>query len=89
MKSKTTKRYRARFAQLPRSVQAQANDAYRKFAEDPFRRSLAFKPVHATKPYWSARVGLNHRVVGVRDRDEIVWFWIGSHAEYDDLVSRL
>jgi hypothetical protein len=27
--------------------------------------------------------------LGIRDGDEIVWFWIGSHAEYDRLIERL
>ena len=80
MKSRTTKRYRAAFRALPRSVQSDADVAYRRFMRNPFHPSL---------PYWSARVGLNHRVVGVRDKDEIVWFWIGTHAEYDSLIARL
>jgi len=25
----------------------------------------------------------------VRDADEIIWFWIGSHADYDQLLSEL
>ncbi len=33
------------------------------------------------------RVGIHYRALGVRTDDEIVWFWIGSHADYDGLLS--
>lgn len=36
--------------------------------------------------YWSARVSLNYRAVGVEAADGIVWFWIGMHVEYDQLI---
>jgi hypothetical protein len=35
------------------------------------------------------RVGRGHRAVGIREADEVVWFWIGSHAAYDQLLRRL
>lgn len=42
----------------------------------------------ATEPIYSVRIGLGWRAVGVRSGDEMVRFWIGSHADYDSLVSR-
>jgi len=36
--------------------------------------------------FYSARVGLGHRVLGVAIPDGILWFWIGNHAEYDELI---
>ena len=59
------------------------------FQKDPSHPSLRFKQVHTTKPIFSARVGLGYRALGVRDGEAIAWFWIGSHAEYDQLVSSL
>jgi len=49
---------------------------------------LQFKQVHPSQPIYSARVGLGYRALGVRKGDLIVWFWIGSHSDYDRLVSR-
>jgi hypothetical protein len=40
-------------------------------------------------PIYSARINMDYRVVGVRDADSIVWFWIGSHTDYDHLLSQL
>jgi hypothetical protein len=31
------------------------------------------------------RIGLGYRALGIRTGDEVVWFWIGSHADYDQL----
>jgi hypothetical protein len=41
------------------------------------------------RPIFSARVGLGYRTLGVQEGDDIVWFRIGSHAEYDQLLSQL
>jgi hypothetical protein len=38
---------------------------------------------------YSARVGLGHRALGLRESDTITWFWIGSHADYDTLLARI
>jgi mRNA-degrading endonuclease RelE of RelBE toxin-antitoxin system len=89
VKSRTNARFRKALADLPAEVQEQARQAYRKFRENPWHPSLRFKQVHATLPIYSARVGLHYRAVGERqDDDTVVWFWIGSHAEYDQLLRR-
>ena len=36
--------------------------------------------------FWSVRVGLHYRALAVEDRHDLVWFWIGPHAEYNSLV---
>jgi hypothetical protein len=56
---------------------------------DSSHPSLQFKRVHASEPIYSVRAGLGWRAVGVRSDDAMVWFWIGSHAEYDRLLSGL
>ncbi len=35
---------------------------------------------------WSARVGAHYRALGFDHDDAILWFWIGSHADYDKLM---
>ena len=37
----------------------------------------------------SVRVGRRYRALGYQENDEVSWFWIGSHADYDRLVDRL
>ncbi len=89
MTSRTTEQFRKLFARLPSQVQEQARQAYRLFRRNPQHTSLRYRQVHATLPVYSARVGIHYRAVGIRDGDEIVWFWIGPDAEYDHLIAHL
>jgi len=89
VKSRTTERFRSAFAKLPESAQHRARTAYQRFKEDPSHPSLRFKRVHPTLAVYSARVSLDYRAVGVMEDDEMIWFWIGSHADYDQLLAQL
>lgn len=89
MTSRTTERFRKTFALLPVQPQEQARSAYRLFRENPQHPSLRFRKVHPTLPVYSARVGIHYRAVGIRDGEEIVWFWIGHHTEYDHILAQL
>ncbi len=89
MKSRTTAQFRKLFADLPEQVQEQTRAAYRQFKENPNHPSLRFKKVHPELPIYSARVSKNYRAVGQLDEGTIIWFWIGSHSEYDRLIGQL
>jgi mRNA-degrading endonuclease RelE of RelBE toxin-antitoxin system len=82
--------FRRAFAKLPRDIQQRARAAYRRFQEDPSHPGLQFKRLHATLPLWSVRVNDSYRAVGIRsDEEVIVWFFIGTHAEYERLLASL
>jgi hypothetical protein len=34
------------------------------------------------------RVGLHYRALAVQEDQDLVWFWIGTQAEYDRLLDR-
>lgn len=87
MNSRTTRRFRELFSALPAHVQRQAREAYRLFRQDQHHPGLRFKLVRSDPPLYSARVGIGYRAVGVRDGDTIVWYWIGSHADYDRFLA--
>jgi hypothetical protein len=89
VKSRTTRRFRAAFDALPEHVQRQARESYRLFSRDPFHPGLRFKQVHPTRPIYSTRISADYRALGPREGDELIWFWIGSHAEYDRLLSQM
>ena len=74
---------------LPESFRQQVRQAYSLFQQDPHHPGLRFRLVHPTCPIFSARVGLRYRAVGIREGDDITWFWIGSHADYDHLLRQL
>ena len=89
MKSHVTDRFRKAFGELPPHVQRQARAVYQLFEQNPHHPSLRFRQVHPVKPIYSVRIGLGYRALGVRDEDGIIWFWIGSHADYDRLLAEL
>ena len=89
MRSRTTRRFRRAFARLPESIKERAREAYRRFVENPNHPGLRFKRIHSTEPVYSVRVTKDYRALGLLEDDTIIWFWIGSHADYDELISRL
>ncbi len=89
MISHTTERFRKAFIVLPKNVQQQAKDTYKRFTKDPFSPSLRFKRVHSTKPIYSVRINVECRAVGIQEENKIIWFWIGSHDHYIKLLDRL
>ena len=86
MKCFTTSGFRSAFALLPVDVRSQARKAYELFQSNPQHPGLRFKLVHPSKPIYSVRISLNCRALGTVSGDVIVWFWIGSHDQYDRLL---
>jgi hypothetical protein len=35
------------------------------------------------------RIGLHYRALGIISSREIVWFWIGHHSVYDQLLKTI
>jgi hypothetical protein len=87
--SDTTREFRRRLAALSPEVRAYAKRVYARWRRDPWHPSLQFKPVHQTLPIYSVRIGLHWRAIGVKRHDTVVWFWIGSHKDYDRKVEEL
>ena len=88
MRSRTTKGFWACFARLPEAVQRQARQAFLRWRQDQGHPGLAFKRVHTTEPIYSVRVSLGYRALGLRQRDLMTWFWIGSHTDYERLLRK-
>jgi mRNA-degrading endonuclease RelE of RelBE toxin-antitoxin system len=89
VKSRTTKKFRQALSKLPKQAQIQARTAYRQFKKNPNHPSLRFKKIHQKLPIYSVRVSRDYRAVGQMDRDTVIWFWIGSHTDYDKLLSSI
>ena len=83
MNSRTTKSFRDALKRLPAEVRKQAREAYEQFKDDPFSSGLNFEEVNAQRHIWSARITRSIRALGIRDRDDITWYWIGTHREYE------
>lgn len=89
MTSRGTPRFWAAYRELPAEVRYAARKAYGLFRENPQHPGLQLKKVHDRDPVYSVRVNLWYRAVGLIENDEITWFWIGGHADYDRLLKNL
>jgi len=85
--SRTTERFRKSFAPLPHHVQRRAREAYKRFQRNPNHPGLQFKQVHSSRPIYSVRISFDYRALGVLDGEQMIWFWIGSHADYGRLLA--
>ena len=83
----TTRTFWKCYGALPASVQNTEDQCYELLKVDPSHRSLHFKKI--SKKYWSVRAGLDYRALGVEVEGGILWFWLGTHAEYDKLIGKL
>jgi len=89
LRSTTTSSFRKAFDSLSPEVQERARNAFGRFQDDPQHPGLRLKKVHPSRPIYSVRVSLTYRALSLRTDDEWIWFWIGSHADYDRLLDRL
>ena len=71
---------------LPGHVRALADKQFKLLQENPSHPSLQLKKVGDRKQLWSARVGMHYRALGMDKPEGVVWIWIGSHAEYDQIL---
>jgi len=83
MNSHTTKSFRDALKALSGEARKQAREAYEQFQDNPFSPGLNFEEVNARKHIWSVRITRTIRALGIRDHDEITWYWIGTHREYE------
>ena len=89
MRSVTTERFRKAYGAFSVSTRKKTKDAYQRWKKDPFHPSLNFKKVHNTLPIFSVRIGNSYRALGVKDKNTMIWFWIGSHEDYNTMLKQL
>lgn len=68
---------------LPENIQKLADANFALLKKDPRHPSLHLKKVG---DFWSVRIGIHYRAVAVQRENDLVWFWIGHHSEYDKLL---
>jgi hypothetical protein len=89
MNSHATEQFWALYDRLPENIRRRADKAYRLWRRDPNNRGVDFKRVHTRQPIYAVRIGLHWRAVGIREGNTMIWFWIGSHEEYERLLKQL
>jgi len=87
MNSRTTDAFWQAFHRLPAEVQKQARTKFALWRGNPFHPSLRFKQISGT-PLYSVRITRDYRALGLKRDDMLIWFWIGSHEDYEKEISR-
>jgi hypothetical protein len=77
-------RFWALYNALPGEIRTLADKNYALLKTDARHPSLHFKRIGKL---WSVRVGEHYRALGTDVEGGVCWLWIGTHAEYDKLVS--
>jgi hypothetical protein len=86
IESQATKGFWRLFRDLPVEIRNEAKRAYQLFRNAPSHPSLRFKKLEDEDHIYSVRIGLGYRALAVVKGNRAIWFWIGSHADYDKLV---
>lgn len=72
------------YEKLPIDIKKLADKNYQLLKENPRHPSLQLKRI---EELWSVRVGLHYRALGINAANDIQWIWIGSHAEYNQIIA--
>ncbi|MBM3853838.1 MAG: hypothetical protein FJ399_11890 [Verrucomicrobia bacterium] len=83
MTSRGTAEFWQQYHALPAEVRAAAREAYRKFALNPAHPGLQLERLLCDSRAWSVRVSRNYRAVARRYGDDWLWFWVGTHDQFD------
>jgi hypothetical protein len=82
------------FVQLPKRVQELAKEAFRLFRQNPDHPSLrrhaledSDKGRHRIGSF-SASITMQYRAIYAVDGNVNVWYWIGSHNDYENFIGK-
>lgn len=81
MTGKTHRKFWKCFDALPLGAQKLARGKYALWKSNPTHPSLKFE--ERRNGVCVVRIGDHLRSIGLREGDVIVWFWIGTHEEYN------
>lgn len=83
MKHSAAPKFWELYNELPEHIQKLADKNFQLLKADSGHPSLHFKKI---EDMWSVRVGAHYRALGFDHEGGVLWFWIGSHAEYDKFM---
>ena len=86
VKSFTHPDFWACYYRLPKQIQNLADSKFELFKKDHYHPSLNFSKKGGV---WTVNIGYHYRALAFREDIDIVWFWIGTHEDYNNLMNRL
>lgn len=71
------------YHQLPKDIRNLADKNFELLRSNPRHPSVRLKKIGN---FWSARIGLRYRALAKERAEGLVWFWIGLHHHYDEII---
>lgn len=95
-RNRRTEAHHRQFAHLDKRIQSLAKRAFRQFVANPAHPSLRWHDLDDCRRgshmpgSFSVSITMAYRAIYFVDErtDTNVWYWIGSHADYDQFVGR-
>ena len=89
MNSVRTERFIKAYSVLPLPIKKANQKTYKIWSENQNHPSLHFKKIFKKQEIYSIRITLDYRALAIKSDETFIWFWIGNHQEYDELISSL
>lgn len=89
--SRRTESYKKLYDKLPKEVQDACQNAFNEWKNEP--SSLIMKPLNQlSNEAYSAEINRRYRALGFKNKDVegktgYVWFWVGSHEDYNKIIT--
>ena len=87
LKHLTTSKYWSCYHSLPENIRNLADKNFNLLKTNTHHPSLHYKKI---KDFISVRIGSFYRALGVEtpENNDIIWFWIGDHNQYEKLLKK-
>ncbi|MDE0017273.1 MAG: hypothetical protein OXU51_13905 [Candidatus Poribacteria bacterium] len=72
------------YAELPPNVQRRIPQKFQLLRQNARHPSLRFKKVG---DLWAIRVSRGYRALARQEEGDFIWFWVGTHSEYERRIS--
>lgn len=83
MISRTKPEFWELYRALSAEIRVAAGKAYEKFSQNPAHPSLQLERLRSDPRAWAVRITRDYPAVALRSGDVWVWFWIGTHRDFD------
>jgi hypothetical protein len=93
-RNRTTRQFREQFAALPARIRQLTRDACVLFDQNPSHPSFRLHELADNKKAahvpgsWSVSITMQYRAIYVVVDGINVWYWIGTHADYDTFTGK-
>ncbi|MEM6468205.1 MAG: hypothetical protein AAF802_01455 [Planctomycetota bacterium] len=90
--NRTTRQFREQYKRLPEFIKTRVVRSARAFHENPDNNGLRIHPIRPSRnrevlsDTMSVSITIDYRALFVMDGEIRIWYWIGSHSDYNNFI---